>query len=332
VSSALDCFYEFMKIVILDSGTLNCADSVWSGFTEMGDLVLYEHTAHDPELIAERIAGATAVFTNKVPLTGAVLRAAVDLKYIGVLATGYNLIDLEATAAMGQTVCNVPGYSTASTAQHAVALILELCNQVGRHSQSVHAGDWVQQKHFSYWLADPCELAAMTVGIVGFGTIGRRVAAALDAMGATILASARTPRDTPDYPGFEWASNEEIFKRADLVSLHCPETPENSNFVNAELLSSMRPGAFLVNTARGGLVDEAALAAALKSGQLAGAAVDVVREEPMRADCPLLGIDSCIITPHIAWASEPARRRLVAASVDQLRAFLNDRPYNVVQK
>jgi len=296
----------------------------------MGELVLHEHTSSEAAEIAQRIAGADAVFTNKVPLSADVLKAATELKFIGVLATGYNLIDIEAARSMGQTVCNVPGYSTASTAQHAVALILELCNQVGRHSQSVHAGDWVRSQHFSYWHASPRELAAMTVGVVGFGTIGRRVAQALHTMGATILASARTPRDAPGYPGFEWATNEEIFERADLVTLHCPETPENSGFVNAALLCSMRPGALFVNTARGGLVDEQALADVLKSGHLAGAAVDVIRQEPMAADCPLLELETCNITPHIAWASEPARLRLVAASVDQLRAFMDKNPCNVV--
>lgn len=319
-----------MKIVILDAGTLDFATSAWAGLEEMGELVIHAHTPAEDASIAERIAGADAVFTNKVPLSAGVLEGASDLKFVGVLATGYNIIDTETARAKGQTVCNVPGYSTASTSQHAVALILELCNQVGAHSRSVHAGDWTRSEHFSYWESAPRELASMTVGIVGFGTIGRRVASTLDAMGATILASARTPRDAPDYPGFEWADNEAIFKRADLVSLHCPETPENSGFVNAGLLATMRPGALLVNTARGGLVDEQALADALQGGRLAGAAVDVVRKEPMAADCPLLGVENCIVTPHIAWASEPARRRLVEASVSQLRAFLEGNPVNVV--
>ena len=319
-----------MKIVILDAGTLAFDESAWDGLREFGELQIYERTSHNAEEVAARIADAGAVFTNKVPLSGDVLRSAKSLRYIGVLATGYNIIDIEVARSLGQTICNVPGYSTASTSQHAVALILELCNQAGLHSHSVHAGDWVKSPHFSYWHTSPRELAAMTVGIVGFGTIGRRVAEALNAMGAKILASARTPRDAPDYEGFEWASNEEIFERADLVTLHCPETPENSGFVNQALLSSMRQGAFLVNTARGGLVDEQALADALRSGQLAGAAVDVVRQEPMASDCPLLGVQNCIITPHIAWASEPARRRLVDASVAQLRAFIDGNPVNAV--
>ncbi len=319
-----------MKIVILDAGTLDLAPELWAEFEALGELELYAHTPPVAEEISKRISGADAVFTNKVPLEASVLRSAPLLKYIGVLATGYNIIDMDAAHDQGITVCNVPGYSTASTAQHAVALILELCNQVGLHSRSVHEGDWVRSQHFSYWRSAPRELASMTVGIIGFGTIGRRVAAALNAMGATILASARRPRDAPEYPGFEWASNEAIFERADLVSLHCPETPGNSGFVNEALLNSMPRGALLVNTARGGLVDEDALAQALISGHLGGAAIDVVRQEPMRHDCPLLGIEQCIITPHIAWASEQARLRLVSQSADQLRLFMEGAPVNAV--
>jgi glycerate dehydrogenase len=252
------------------------------------------------------------------------------LKFVGVLATGYNVVDIATATALGQIVCNVPTYGTATTAQHAVALILELCNHVGQQSASVHAGDWVRSTLFSYWDQAPRELASMTVGIVGFGTIGRRVAATVHTMGAKVLASARTERDAPDYDGFEWASNEAIFERADLVSLHCPETAENHGFVNAALLATMKPGALLVNTARGGLICEASLAQALRSGTLAGAALDVLRQEPMAENCPLLGVPNCLMTPHVAWASEPARQRLLATSVDNLRQYLLGQPVNVV--
>ncbi len=319
-----------MKIVVLDAGTLDFDECAWSELRELGELELYASTPADVKTITSRVCEAEVVFTNKVALSAEVLEAAPQLKFIGVLATGYNVVDVVGAARLGQTVCNVPTYGTATTAQHAVALILELCNQVGQHSASVHAGDWVRSELFSYWKQAPLELASMTVGIVGFGTIGRRVAAALNAMGATILASARTERHTPDYDGFEWATNEAIFERADLVSLHCPETAENSGFVNAALLATMKPGALLVNTARGGLVCEASLAAALRRGALAGAAVDVVRQEPMAADCSLLGVPSCLITPHIAWASEPARRRLLATSVENLRQLIAGHPVNVV--
>lgn len=319
-----------MKIVVLDAGTLDFDDAAWAPLRELGELRLYASTPTDAGIVSERVREADVVFTNKVALSADVLEGAGALKFIGVLATGFNVVDVAAAARLGKTICNVPIYGTATTAQHAVALILELCNQVGAHSASVHAGDWVRSELFSYWKQAPLELADLTVGIVGFGKIGRRVAAALDAMGATILASARTPRDSPEYAGFEWASTEEIFTRADIVSLHCPETPENSGFVNAALLATMKPGALLVNTARGGLVCESALADALRSGALGGAAVDVVRREPMAADCPLLGVPSCIVTPHIAWASEPARRRLLATSFDNLKQFLAGSAVNVV--
>lgn len=319
-----------MQIIVLDAGTLDFDDAAWSALRELGDVQLYASTATNALSITQCIGEAEVVFTNKVPLSADVLEAAPNLKFIGVLATGYNVVDMAAAARFGQTVCNVPTYGSATTAQHTVALILELCNQVGQHSASVHAGDWVRSELFSYWQQAPRELAAMTVGIVGFGTIGRRVASALNTMGAKVLASARTERNTPDYDDFEWASNEMIFARADLVSLHCPETSETSGFVNAALLATMKRGALLVNTARGGLICEDSLGAALRSGTLGGAAVDVVRKEPMAADCPLLGAPNCLITPHIAWASEPARRRLLATSVDNLRQFIAGHPVNVV--
>lgn len=319
-----------MKIAVLDAGTLGFPEDVWSGFAGIGELVLHEHTPHESDATIERLAGVDAVFTNKVPMPADVIDACPSLRFIGVLATGYNIIDVAAASAAGVAVCNVPGYSTAGTAQHAVALIIELCNQVGAHSASVHAGDWVRSRHFSYWKQAPLELEAMTVGIIGFGSIGRRVAAALNAMGARVMAFARTPRDEPDYEGFEWADVETIFKKADLVSLHCPETPENSGFVNAALLAEMKPGALFVNTARGGLVNEADLAAALKSGKIGGAAVDVVRKEPMAEDCPLLGLENCLITPHIAWASEVARRRLIKMSLENFDSFLAGQTMNRV--
>jgi glycerate dehydrogenase len=300
------------------------------GGRALGDVQLYASTASGASLVVERIGEADAVFTNKVALSAEVLEQLPALRFIGVLATGYNVVDVAAATRLNKTVCNVPTYGTATTAQHAVALILELCNRVGWHSASVHAGDWVRSELFSYWKQAPRELAVLTVGVVGFGTIGRRVAAALDALGATMLASARTRRNPPEYDGFEWATNEAIFRRADIISLHCPETPETSGFVNAELLKTMKPGAMLVNTARGGLVCEIALAEALRRGQLAGAAVDVIRREPMAADCPLLGVPNCIVTPHIAWASEPARKRLLATAVDNLNRFVAGHPVNVV--
>lgn len=319
-----------MKVAVLDAGTLGFDDAQWSGLADFGELHLSQHTEHSVEAAISAMGDAEIVFTNKVPISKEVFEACPKLRFIGVLATGYNIIDLQCAEDRGVAVCNVPGYSTASTAQHAVALILDLCNQVGRHSLSVHSGDWIRSRHFSYWLQSPRELSEMTVGIVGFGTIGRRVGAALHAMGARIVASARTPRDTPDYPGFAWLSTDEIFRQADLVTLHCPETPENRGFVNGALLAQMRPGALFVNTARGGLVDEMALARALETGHLGGAAVDVVRQEPMRSDCPLYKQENCIVTPHIAWAGEASRKVLILNSIENLAAFLRGEALNRV--
>jgi len=319
-----------MKIVVLDAGTLDFESSAWGDLNALCDVVLHDTTVNAAEVIQERIKGAVGVFTNKVILSSEIIANSPDLKFIGVLATGYNAIDVDAAHQHGVTVCNVPTYGTATTAQHAVALILELCNQVGLNNASVQAGDWIGSHHFSYWKQAPIELDGLTVGIIGFGTIGRRVASILHAMGARIVASARTPRDAPDYAGFEWLDNETIFQTADIVSLHCPETPSNRGFVNAALLKKMKPGAFLVNTARGGLICEDDLSYALRHGPLTGAALDVLSSEPMSENCPLLGLDNCLITPHIAWASEAARKRLLMTSIDNLKQFLAGAPINVV--
>lgn len=319
-----------MKIVVLDAATLDFDESAWEGLRKRGELTLHDLTPGTPEEVAERIGTAEAVFTNKVPLSRAVFTACPDLKFVGVLATGYNLIDLEAAREHGVTLCNVPDYATQTTAQHAVALALELCARTALHSESVHAGDWVKSERFSYWRQAPRELASMRVGIVGLGSIGRIVAASLHALGAKVVGSARRQRNPPGLDGFEWMANETIFESCDLVSLHCPQTQENTGFVDAALLGRMRPGALLVNTARGGLVDEAALAGALRTGKLAGYAADVVAAEPMREDCPLRGLPNCILTPHLAWASEPARRRLLEASLANLDGFLAGKPVNVV--
>lgn len=319
-----------MRIVVLDAGTLGLAESQWNGFREYGELRLHDTTAADDATIVERLQGAGAVFTNKVPLRTAALERLPELRFIGVLATGYNCVDIAAARACGITVCNVPTYAAATTAQHAVALILELCNRVGLHDASVREGDWVRSSHFSYWKQSPLELEGRIVGIVGYGTIGKRVGAAVQALGAKVLASARRPGRVPESDGFAWADNDLIFRTADIVSLHCPETEETRGLVNRERLRSMKPGAMLVNTARGGLVDELALAEALREGPLRAAALDVLRSEPMAADCPLRGLPNCVITPHMAWAGESARQRLLQTALSNLRAFLQGGAVNQV--
>lgn len=319
-----------MKISVLDAQTLGFDDSVWQALADLGALTLHPTTGHRLDAVLEHAEGADVVLTNKVPLGSDALAALTDLKLISVLATGYNIIDLAEAKARGVTVCNVPAYSSASAAQHAVALILELCNHCGLHSRSVHEGDWTRAPLFTYWKKPVIELTGLTVGMMGFGAIGRRTATILHAMGARIQACVRTPRNAPDWAGFRWVDRDELFETSDIVSLHCPQTAETTGFVDAERIARMKPGAMLVNTARGGLVDESGLAKALQTGQLVGLAVDVLSAEPMAPENPLLGAPNCIITPHIAWASDPSRRRLLDISAENIKAFSAGRPQNVV--
>jgi glycerate dehydrogenase len=319
-----------MKIAVLDAATLDFPDEAWAGFRVLGEVTLHALTPNDPALIRKNCAGAQIVLTNKVPLDAATLAALPDLRIVAVLATGFNIVDAAAARAQGVAVCNAPGYSTASVAQHTVALMLEWSNQVALHNESVRAGDWVRSPRFSYWKTPLRELAGRTAGLIGFGAIGAQVGTILHALGVNVLAHARRRNNPPDWQPFAWAEIGEIFERADIVSLHCPQTPENTRFVNAALLARMKPGALFVNTARGGLVDEAALAAALRAGRPSAAALDVLTQEPMRADCPLLGLPNCVITPHLAWASEEARHRLLALTLANVRAFLAGTPQNVV--
>lgn len=319
-----------MRIVVLDSGTLGFSESEWSGISSMGELVMFEHTFPDQKLIHERCRDADVVLTNKVPLDRGTIESLPSLKLIGVLATGYNIIDVEAARSKSVTVCNVPAYGTNSVAQHTVALILELTNHVGLHADSVAKGDWIRSTHFSYMKRPIRELSDMTVGLIGFGDIGRRVGEILHCLGASILASMRTPRDAPDWERFEFASNEEIFSRADIISLHCPLTSENGGLIGRESIGKMKSDAIIINTARGGLVNEPDLLEALNSGRIGGAGLDVVSSEPMKENNPLLGAKNCWITPHNAWASTRARRRLLAETAGNLRAFVAGSPRNRV--
>ncbi len=319
-----------MKIAVLDAATLDFPDDAWSAFGALGEVVLHPLTPHDPAAIRANGAGAQVILTNKVPLDAATLAALPDLQLIGVLATGYNIIDVKAARAQGVTVCNAPGYSTPAVVQHTVALMLEWTNQVALHDQSVRAGDWVRSPKFSYWKTPLRELAGRTVGLIGFGAIGAGVGAVVHALGAKVLAHSRRRQGAPDWQPFAWAEIEEIFERADIVSLHCPQTPENTRFVNATLLARMKPDSLFINTARGGLVDEPALAAALRAGRPGAAALDVISHEPMRADCPLLGVPNCMITPHLAWASEEARCRLLEMVLANVQAYLAGHPQNTV--
>ncbi len=319
-----------MKMVALDAATLDLPEAAWAAVAHLGELVFHDLTPYVEATIVERCAGATVALTNKVPFSRATLEALPELKLIGVLATGYNIIDVEAARERGVMVCNVPAYSTTSVVQHTLALILELTNQVGSHSQAVDNGEWVRSERFSFWQQAPIELSGATVGIIGWGDIGSRVGAAVHALGARVLGSSRSRRNAPEWSPFEWAEIDAIFEQSDVVSLHCPQTPETTGLVNAERLGRMKPGAFIINTARGGLINEAELAEALRTDRIGGAALDVISAEPMRADNPLRVAPKCLITPHLAWASLPARERLLSITAANVRAFLAGDSLNVV--
>ena len=309
------------KLVALDSETLDLPDTAWAPLEAFGTLERHPHTPRDEEIIVERCAGASVVLSNKVPLMEPVLRPPPELKLVCVLATGTNNVDLAAAESLGIAVRNVPAYSTQSVAQHAVAMMLERTNRVAHYSASVHSGEWKGSRQFCYWHHPIPELAGRTAGIIGFGQIGRATANILQALGMRILAFARTPRDAPDWEGFAFKSIGEIFAESDVISLHCPLTDENAGFVDAKLLATCKPGAILINTARGPLINEKDLREALESGRLGAAALDVLAEEPMAADCPLMGAPNCLITPHHAWASVEARERLMAITIENVRSF-----------
>lgn len=317
-----------MRIVVLDGQTLNPGDNPWTSIGALGELTVYDRTP--PALIAERAAGAEIVLTNKTPLRADALARLPALRFIAVLATGYDIVDGAAARARNIPVANVPEYGTASVAQHVFALLLELASHVGEHDTAVKAGEWSAAADFCFWKTPPVELAGLTMGIVGLGRIGRRVAALAEAFGMEVLTARRAGRADAGEQLYPEADIETVFAHADVVSLHCPLTAANARFVNRDLLQRMKPTAFLINTARGGLIDEPALAAALAAGVLAGAAVDVVSAEPIRPDNPLLHAPRCVLTPHIAWASLAARRRLMQTTVHNVAAFLAGRPINVV--
>lgn len=316
------------KIVILDGYTINPGDNPWTPLEKLGNCVIYDRTP--PELKLERAGTADIILTSKCKLDAAMLGSLPKLKYISMLATGYNNVDVVAAGARGIPVSNVPAYSTESVVQTAFALLLELATAVGVHDAAVKAGEWVRCSDHAFWKTSILELDGLTLGIVGYGTIGRAVARVGAAFGMKIIAFApRIPQD-PGATPVRFVPLEELFATADVVTLNCPQTAENEGFVNSALLSVMKSSAFLINVARGGLVNEADLARALHNGIIAGAGLDVVAHEPMLADNPLLDAPNCIFTPHIAWASLAARKRLMAIVVANIGSFLQGAPINVV--
>ena len=319
-----------MKIVVLDGYGMNPGDLSWSEIEALGSLTVYPRTA--PADVLARAAGADAVLTNKTVLDGATLRALPGLKYVGVLATGYNVVDIDTARELGIVVTNIPAYSTASVAQMVFAHLLAVTNRVEHYTADNHAGRWTACPDFCYWDESVTELADKTFGIVGFGNIGRAVARIALAFGMRVLAFTSKAADAlPE--GVEKAIDmRELFSRSDVLSLHCPLTADTRRLVCADTLALMKPSAILINTGRGPLVDEAALADALNAGRLRAAGVDVLSSEPPAADNPLLSARNCYITPHIAWASTEARRRLMAITASNLRAFLAGSPVNNVAR
>lgn len=316
-----------MRIVVLDGHALNPGDLSWARLQAIGPCEVYDRTPQ--ELVVPRAAEAEIVLVNKTELSAGILSQLSRLRYIGVLATGYNVVDVAAARRQGVTVTNVPTYGTSSVAQMALAHLLNLALGVGSHAQSVAHGEWSRSADWCYWNHPLVEIEGLVLGIVGLGRIGRAVAILGQALGMRVLANDPGPPATvPE--GVELVALDHLFAAADAVSLHCPLTPETRGLVDARRLGLMKPTAWLINTSRGPLVDEPALAAALRAGQIAGAGLDVLSVEPPPADHPLLGIPNCFITPHIAWATKAARQRLLDTAVDNVAAFLSGSPRNVV--
>jgi glycerate dehydrogenase len=317
-----------MNLVILDGHTVNPGDLAWDAFHDLGHCVIHDRTA--PGEVVTRAAEAEIVLTNKTVLSAEIINRLPKLRYLGVLATGYNVVDVAAARARGVTVANIPGYSTRSVAQHALALILELTNHVGHYAPQVTQGEWSRARDFCYWDPDQplLELDGLTLGIVGYGAIGQCLAESARALGMKIIAGTRRPREAA--PGVTFLSIDELLKQCDIVSLHCPLTDETRSLINARTLALMKPAALLINTARGPLIDEPALATALHENRIAGAGLDVLSAEPPPADHPLLTAPRCLVTPHQSWASRAARTRLIDIAAANVRAFLAGKPVNIV--
>jgi glycerate dehydrogenase len=315
-----------MKIVVLDGYTLNPGDLDWSGLRTLGDCTIFDRTS--PSEVVGRASNAELILTNKTVVTGEQIRQLPLLKYIGVLATGYNIVDVAVARERNIPVTNVPTYGTRSEAQHTFALLVELTQRAGHHAQTVRDGRWSRSADFSYWDFPLVELEGLTMGIVGLGRIGRAVADLARAFGMSVISVSGRSGDAPSW--IRSVDLATLFRESDIVSLHCPLTPQTRQLVNGERLATMKPTAFLLNTSRGPLIDEAALAAALDAGRIAGAALDVLAVEPPPTNNPLLTAKNCLITPHIAWATRSARARLMETAVGNVKVFLQGVPRNVV--
>lgn len=319
-----------MNIVILDGYTTNPGDLSWDAFNEFGNVTTYDYTPN--ELIIERCKDAEIIIDNKVVLSKEILNQLPKLKYIGMLSTGFNVIDTEAAKENGVVVCNVPTYSTSAVAQLTFALILETYNQVAVHSKAVHEGEWTNCRDFCFQKTPLVELSGKTIGLIGYGKIGSEVAKIADAFSMNILCYVPSVKPQPCYKSFKFVSLDELAEKSDIVSLHCPLTTETQGIINEAFISKMKKNAIIINTSRGPAIDEQALADAINSGRIAGAGVDVLSTEPPKADNPLLACDKCFITPHIAWAGYETRERLIGVVYNNLKAFIEGNPVNIVNK
>ena len=318
-----------MKIVLLDGEALNPGDLSWKPLEALGDLTVHPRGTLDPEEVIRRIGEAEIVLTNKTPVGRAVFERCPNMRLLCVVATGYNVVDTQAAKEHGIPVCNVPAYGTEMVAQFAIGLLLEICHHVQLHNESVHAGQWERCPNFCYWKTPIMELSGKTMGIIGFGRIGRAVGRIAKALGMKVLATGS--RKCPEGEAIaEYVALDQLLGQSDVVSLHCPLFPETDRLINTETIAKMKDGAILLNNSRGGLLDEQAVADALNSGRLRYAAVDVVSTEPIVGTNPLLTAKNCIITPHISWAAVEARGRIIDITADNIRAFLEGRSQNVV--
>ena len=315
-----------LKVTVLDGYAANPGDLDWNIFKDIAELTVYDRTP--PELVVERIGDSDAIFLNKVNITKQIIEQCPKLKYIGVMATGYNVVDTKAAREAGITVTNIPAYSTDSVAQHTFALILNFTNQVEQHSQSVQNGDWIKSPDFCYWKSPLTVLQGKTLGIFGFGSIGQKVAEIAHAFGMNVIIHVHSPNS---FKGNEkTVSLDGLFEQSDFITLHAPMTAETSQLINKNTISKMKKTAVIINTARGGLVNEGDLRQALDEGQIAGYAADVIGTEPMKNDCPLYKAKNCVLTPHIAWAPLEARQRLFKIALENLKAFAAGKSINVV--
>lgn len=326
-----------MKIVVLDGDTLNPGDLSWEQLAKLGELTVHERTSYDAsqeQMIVKSAQDAEVVLSNKTPLSRSIIAQLPKLKYIGVLATGYNVIDTEAAKEQGIIVTNIPGYGTDSVAQMTFALILEITNNVGLHSEAVRRGKWTEQKDWCFWEQPLMELSGKKLGLIGYGSIGQAVAKIANAFGMQVLTYTRTPSryENQSSSNLQFVDLQQLLETSDIISLHCPLTADNQQMINEQAINSMKDGTIIINTARGQLLDEQAVANALNNGKLRAAGLDVVSVEPIKGNNPLLTAKNCYITPHIAWAPIEARQRLMDIAVDNVRQFLAGNIVNQVGK